>query len=207
MAIKFKRKKSDRAASDVLEEAVRRYQTDTVTIDELMQALHERGFGILLIIFVIPNCFPVPAPGLVSLTAFPLAFIAWQMIVGRDYPWLPRWIGRKTIRRAFLARIVERAAPWMKKIEKVLRQRMAFASSETGERLVGIWSLALTTSIAVPLPWTNFLPGYGVLIMALGLLSRDGVVIILGALVGLVGLCLTTAILIFGTEVIRWLIG
>jgi hypothetical protein len=207
VGIKLKRKKSDRAASDVLEDAVRRYQTDTVTVSELMHALHERGFGILLIIFVLPNCVPIPTPGFVSLTAIPLFLVAWQMIQGRDYPWVPSWLGRKTIRRTLLAKLVEAAAPRMKRIEKILRARMAFAASETGEKLIGLWSIPLIISIAIPLPWTNFLPGCGILVMALGLLSRDGVVIIIGGLIGLAGLALTTAILIFGTEVIKFLIG
>lgn len=200
-------KLKNRPASDVLEDAVRKYQTDKVTVGELMSALHERGFGLLLVIFVLPNCVPVPAPGLTSLTALPLAFLAYQMLLGRDYPWLPGWINNKKIRRSLLANIVSKASPRMKKVEKLLRARLSFASSTTGERVVGAFCLLFSACIAIPLPWTNFIPGIGVLIMSLGLLSRDGITIIIGIVVGLTGVTLTGGVLFFGAEFIKWVTG
>lgn len=213
MVIKrIKRKKGkDRTASEVLEDAAQHYQSkhaeDRVSLGELMQVMHERGFGILLVIFVLPNCVPIPAPGVVSLTAIPLLFLSWQMLMGRDYPWLPSWIQNKTIRRTLLAKIVEKASPVMRKIEKLLRPRVSFATSETGEKIVGAFCFLFSLCIAVPLPWTNFIPGYGVMIMALGLLSRDGITIGIGMLVGLFGTVLTLSILIFGMEAVKWLLG
>jgi hypothetical protein len=202
-----KKKRQERTASEVLEEAARTYQSrdkdDTVTINELMHVMHERGFGLLLIIFVLPNCIPIPAPGLVSLTALPLLFIAWQLFIGEEYPWLPKFIGKRTIRRSLLATIVAKATPVMRKVEKLMRPRLSFASSDAGERLIGACCLVYTVCIAIPLPWTNFIPGWGILFMALGLLARDGIIIMLGMLTGLAGTLLTAAILIFGKVVLH----
>ncbi len=200
MVIKRFKKRKERAASDVLEDAVKQHQADLVSVGELMHALHERGFGLLLIIFVLPNCIPVPAPGPSSVTAIPLLFLAVQLVAGKESPWLPSWINKKKIRRSLLAKIVGKAAPRMKKIEKLLRQRMSFASSDTGERIIGILCIIFSLCIALPFPWTNFVPGLGILIMALGLLSRDGVTIIIGSLVGFVGVCITGSVLYFGKE-------
>lgn len=205
MVIKrVKRAKKERSASEVLEAAAAQYQSthadDKVSIGELMQVLHERGFGILLVFFVLPNCVPIPAPGLVSLTAIPLLFLSWQMMMGRDYPWLPGWAYNKRFRRTLLAKIVAKASPVMRKIEKLLRHRLSFASSETGEKIVGALCFIFSLCVAVPLPWTNFIPGYGIMLMALGLLSRDGVVMIIGMIVGLLGTMVTITILLFGRE-------
>lgn len=212
MVIKrIKRKRSHRAASDVLEDAAKQYQesaeADRVSVGELMEVLHERGFGILLIIFVLPNCIPIPAPGLVSLTALPLLLLSAQMMYGADHPWLPSWLNRRTIKRGLLALIVSRASPVMRKIEKLLRPRVSFASSETGEKIVGALCFLFSLCILIPLPWTNFVPGYGVLLLALGLLSRDGVVMLLGMVTGLLGTALTLAVLFLGHEVVTRLIG
>ena len=211
MVIKRIKKRKERAASEVLEAAAEQYQSkhseDTVTIGELMQVLHERGFGILLVIFVLPNCIPIPAPGLVSLTAFPLLFLSAQMLYGADHPWLPSWINSRRIKRTLLATIVSRASPVMRKIEKLLRPRVSFASSETGEKILGGFCFLFSLCVAIPLPWTNFVPGYGILIMALGLLSRDGVVMGIGLVVGLLGTLLTAAILLFGAGVVHAILG
>ncbi len=200
-------KKKNRAASDVLEDAINNNQNDRVSVDELMHALHERGFGLLLIIFVLPNCVPIPAPGLTSLTAIPIMFLAYQLIVGRDAPWLPSWIANKTIRRTTLAMMIAKAAPRMKKVEKLLRARLSFASSNTGERVVGVFCMLFAISIALPLPWTNFIPGIGILVMSLGLLSRDGVTILIGIAIGSVGVALTGAIIILGPHMAMKLFG
>lgn len=212
MVIKrIKRKRSNRAASEVLEEAARKYESaqadDRVSVAELMEVLHERGFGILLVIFVLPNCIPVPAPGLVSLTALPLLFLSAQMLWGADHPWLPSWINNKTIKRSLLATVVSKASPMMRKVEKLLRPRVSFAASDTGEKIVGGFCLLFSLCILIPLPWTNFIPGYGILVMALGLLSRDGVVMLLGMLTGLAGTALTIAILVLGSGAVKALLG
>ncbi len=211
MVIKRIKKRKERAASEVLEDAAARYQAthanDKVSVGELMEVLHERGFGILLVIFVLPNCIPIPAPGLVSLTAIPLLFLSAQMIYGADHPWLPSWVNNEAIKRSLLAKLVGKASPVMRKIERLLRPRISFASSETGEKVLGLFCFLFSICIAIPLPWTNLVPGYGILIMALGLLSRDGVVMLIGLLVGLFGATITGGILLFGMEAVTAILG
>ncbi len=202
------KKRTERAASEILEEAVEHHQADYVSLDELLYALHERGFGLLLLIFALPNCVPIPVPpGVSSVFSIPLLFLSAQMIYGLDHPWLPQWLEKKKVKRRFLANIISKASPRLKRIEKILRPRWSFASTQTGERLIGIMSFGFAISIAVPLPWTNFVPGVGILIMSMGLLSRDGVVIGIGALVGVIGCCITASILILGFGAVSAVLG
>ncbi len=192
------------AASDVLERAVSRYTTDRISLGELVHALHERGFAIIMLLLVLPNCVPIPVPpGVSTILSLPLIFFSVQMLIGWDAPWLPRWLKRRTIRRETLSKMVALAAPRLKKIEKVLKPRYPFASSQTGERVIGLLWLIFSLSIAIPLPGTNFLPGLGIMIMALGLLSRDGLIIAAGMLVGMAGIGVTTAILIAGVKAVK----
>ena len=95
----------------------------------------------------------------------------------------------------------------MRKIETLLRPRISFASSETGEKILGTLCFLFSLCVAIPLPWTNFIPGYGIMIMALGLLSRDGVVMLIGACVGMAGAALTGAVLVLGGEAVKTLLG
>lgn len=201
---KLRRIKSNKPASDVLSDAMGQYSTDFVTVGELMYALHERGFGLLMVIFVLPNSMPIPfPPGFTSLFAVPMAFLAVQMMMGRESAWLPSWIERRSMRRTTVARVIEVAAPKLKKIEKLMRPRWTFAATETGEKIIGVFCMIFAISIAIPLPWTNFIPGLGTLIMSLGLLSKDGVMVIIGCLIGIAGLILTTLILIFGVHILH----
>lgn len=176
-----------KAVSDVLEGVVNDHIHDTISIGEIKAVLHERGFGILLMIFSLPMAIPILPPGFALLPGLPITFFAVQMMFGQDVPWLPKWIERQKIKRKTLAKIVEIAAPKLRKIESFLRVRFAIASSKKGERLIGLICLFCAISIIIPLPATNMVPALGISLMSLGLLSKDGIFICIGMLVGLIG--------------------
>jgi len=166
---------------------------------KLKKRLFKNGFGLLMLIVVLPNCVPIPIPpGGSTLFSIPLLFLAVQMLVGMESPWLPKWLSERKIERKTLAKAVSKASPKLKKVEKLLKPRFAFANSAFGEKLVGFFWLIFAVSIAVPLPMTNFLPGIGILLMSLGLLSKDGLFIISGILVGLFGVFVTVSVLLVG---------
>lgn len=199
MKLKKRLFKKNAAASEVLEDAVNSQTADKVSLGELMSALHERGFGLLMLIVVLPNCVPIPIPpGGSTIFSIPLLFLAVQMLIGMESPWLPKWLSERKIERKTLAKAVSKASPKLKKIEKMLKPRLSFAKTAFGEKIVGLFWLIFAVSIAVPLPMTNFLPGIGILLMSLGLLSKDGFFIIGGIFVGLFGVFVTISVLLLG---------
>lgn len=202
------RKFTTRATSEVLEETVDNHTADDISLGELMRVLQERGFGLLMLVLVLPNCVPIPIPpGFSTILSVPLLFLALQMLVGKEVPWLPEWLKRKTIKRATLALMVAKIAPRLKVVERLLRPRFAFFESNAGERLIGLFWLIFALSISVPLPMTNFVPGVGILLMSLGLLSRDGLVILIGIVIGVLGCIFTISMLILGVKAIQALLA
>ena len=182
-----------------LHNVVNRNTADRISIGDLKLALHERGFAILLVIFALPIAVPFPyIQGFTTILALPLIFFASQMFLGFDSPWLPQWLANKTLSRQLIALIVTRAAPYLKRVEKLLKPRLIWLASGLGPRLIGFFSLLFSIAILIPLPFTNLLPAIGILIMSLGLLSRDGVTVLLGLLIGLVGFIISLAVLVFG---------
>lgn len=193
-------------ASDTLEQLVFNHKGQNITMRQINKALHERGFGILMVLFVLPCCLPVPVPpGVPLIFSIPLIFLSLQMILGNETPWLPKWVGRKRIRRSTLAAIIKKAAPVLRRIEYFLRPRLSFASTRRGERVVGllIFFFAVIIALPLPLPFSNFVPGVGILLISLGLLGKDGVMIILGTLVGLVGATMVLSALYFGVRTVN----
>jgi hypothetical protein len=185
--------------SDLLERVVQLQQADYVSIGELKMAMHERGFGVLMAIAALPLCIPFPAPpGYTTFFSIPLFILATQMMFGMSSPWLPKWILNKNIKRKTLALLVMKASGTLKKIEKLLKPRWSFAGSRTGEKIIGGMAFLFSIAIAIPLPLTNLPPGYGILIMSLGLLSKDGLTIIIGMFVGFIGMVITMIVLMVG---------
>ena len=156
-----------------------------------------------MLVLVLPNCVPVPIPpGGSTLFSIPLFFIAVQMLWGKNTPWMPRWLRGKSLEQTTIDKVVRIAAPRLRWVEKFLHPRFSFTNSKTGERIVGFLWLIFAISIAVPLPMTNFLPGLGTLVMALGMLGRDGVIVSIGAIIGFIGVTFTTLLLMLGVEAI-----
>lgn len=181
---------------------------DAITLGEIIHRLRERGFGMLMMLLVLPNCVPIPVPpGTSTVFSIPLIFLAAQMLYGRKEPWIPQRLAEKKIRLHYLRRMAAAVLPRLRYMQKFIAPRFAFASSKAGERLVGLCWLLLALSIAVPLPMTNFLPGMGILVSAFGLLNRDGYIMLAGLAIGMLGLLLTTSVLVLGSAAILALLG
>ena len=196
------------AASDVLRGVVDGNFADRISLADIKTSLHKRGFGLLMVICAIPVSLPIPIPpGLTSIPAIPLLILSLQMVMGLDSPWLPKWVSKRTIKRTTLASLIEAASPHLKKIEKFLKPRLSFASSRHGEKIIGIFATIFSISVMLPVPFTNMIPALGILIMSLGLLSKDGITIIIGMVIGSVGVCLSTLIVILGEKVVSGMIG
>lgn len=192
------------SASAVLEDVVNNNNTaDNITFHELKVAFHERGFGLLMVIFILPLSIPFPyPPGFTTIMVVPVFLFSLQMALGMDSPWLPKWVERQAIKRSTLAKVIEKASPALKKVERLLRPRLYFVSTRGGEKIMGIFCIVFSLSIAIPVPLTNLLPGLGIMIMALGLLSKDGITIIIGMATGSVGVFFTALILFYGSKAV-----
>jgi hypothetical protein len=187
-------------ASDLLLQVIGRSDHPEVSIGDLVHGLGDRAFGLVLLIFALPNCVPAP-PGISSLLGFPLFFFAIQMIQGRAEPWLPAGIARRKMKRADLSKVAVRAAKYVVMLERICRPRWNVLAGRSAERWIGVFILLLATSVALPLPFSNGPPSWAIAIIALGLLEEDGLAIVLGTLIGVIGLAVVIAV---GITVVGW---
>jgi hypothetical protein len=175
--------REDLAISDRLDQLVAAAPGDSVTLDWVLAQLHERAFGLFLLILALPCCIPL-LYGIPQVVSLPLMFVAAQIFIGRRVPWLPARLGARTVSKAGLDGLARRAGPWLRRIEAVSRPRLGALTRAPLDRIVGLALLLFSASILVPLPGTNTVPGFAVVIVAMGLLQRDGMLVILGGLIG-----------------------
>ncbi len=188
-------------ASDILRSVADQSAGEHVSIGQMMDAFGERAFGLLMILFCLPNL--IPTPGLGSLFGIPLLFITLQMALGRPKPWLPRSIEAKSIQRTTLVKMVNAVEPRLRKVEAILKPRWTFLFSRTMDRVIGVFAALCAISIIIPLPGTNFPPAIAVILISLAVTEEDGVYLALGAIIGTAGLTYTT-ILVGGLAYAGW---
>lgn len=183
-------------ASKLLQELVdKKRSTKTISLGEINEHLNERGFALLMILFSFPMAIPLPyPPGFTTILGLPLLFFSIQMILGMDKPSLPNWIAKKNIQTSHLIFAVDKSAPYFLKLEKLLKPRLAYFSSIHGEKLIGFVSMFCAISIALPIIFGNAVPSAGIFIMALGLLGKDGLVIVIGIITSIIGLFIASLV-------------
>jgi len=189
---------------DQLESLVHESHGESVSLGELLHRLQEAGFGMLMIVLVLPNCVPIPVPpGMSTIFSIPLLFLTLQMMFGRHEPWIPARLAGKQIKFHYLRLVVARLSKHLRRIERYVKPRLLFMTTNAGERLIGLCWFFFAVSIAVPLPMTNFLPGLGILVSGFGLLNRDGYVVAVGIGIGLLGILGTLLVLTVGGSIIQ----
>lgn len=158
--------------------------TPAVRLDWILAQLNERAFGLFLLVLALPCCIPF-LYGIPQIVALPLMLISVQMLMGRRTPWLPARLAARTVSRDSLQTLSDRAGPWLRRIEALSRPRLSALSRPPLDRLVGLGLVVFSASILVPLPGTNSVPAVAIVLVSMGLLQRDGIVILAGLLLGL----------------------
>ena len=154
-----------------------------VTLAWILGELRERAFGLFLLILALPCCIPF-LYGIPQVVALPLMFISAQVALGRPTPWLPARLATREVSREGLQSLSDRAGPWLRRIEALSRPRLTALTRAPMDRVVGLALVLFSASILVPLPATNTVPGFAVVVVAMGLLQRDGILVVLGAILG-----------------------
>jgi hypothetical protein len=188
--------------SSALKRLVRPQKKRTITMDELAEALKDRGIAFLLMVLVIPTMAPIAPPGFSMTLSIPQFFLAFQMAFGFKRLWLPGWIGRRELKVSSLRFVIHKALPLILWLERRLKPRVLNMSSRAGEQMIGWISVICCMSVLAPIPFSNSVPSLGMTLMTLGLLERDGVVIMAGIWVAWLGLGITTSMIFLGTEAV-----
>ena len=190
-----------RSLSDILVDLQGHIKGEAVTLKSLLDIFHERGFGFFLFIFSLPAALPVPAFGLNTVIALPLLLLTAQQAIGRRTIWIPiKWHG-KTLSKSRIDGFVQSADPWIKRLEFFIRPRLGFITQGITSNLIGVLGFIMALAVAIPFPLTNTVPSFGIAMMAIGVLMRDGLAVIAGAIIGTIWVCLLVAfVVIYGPE-------
>ena len=155
-----------------------------MTLGDLAEALKERAFGLMLLALALPCCLPfvylIP-----QIVALPMLVLTGQMAAGRHVPWLPERLKARTFDVSTMRDVVARGKRWFGWAEHIARPRLLVLSGPRASRLIGALLAIPCASILVPLPSTNTVPGIGVAIASIGLIERDGLMILAGLTIGL----------------------
>ncbi len=154
-----------------------------VTLRQLLGEVGDHGPLLLCAILTIPFLLPVSIPG-VS-TVFGLAIILLGLgVAANRLPWLPRMIMDRGMDAEKLKGVLERGISLVERIETVIRKRLErLTGGALMNRLNGLAIVAAGVLLMFPLglvPFSNTLPAFAILFLAVGMTQRDGVFVLAG---------------------------
>lgn len=156
---------------------------DGLTLGELTERLGEQAFGVVLFVLAVPVCMPF-LYGIPQIVALPMLAICAQLAFGREALWLPARFAVRRLSKADLVKTAQGAKTWFGWIESFAAPRLAFLSGPAAHRIAGALFCLFCLSILVPLPLTNTTPGIALALAALGLINRDGLLVLAGVILG-----------------------
>jgi hypothetical protein len=169
---------------------------ERVSVGEIVAALGDRGLGVLIAIFAIPNVLPSAVPfGNTVFGIFPLVF-AFHLVCGFDRLMLPASIANRSISAGSFKALVPRMAAVLAWFERLLKPRFPGVTGRNVERVVGAICMVLALITMVPIPFAHNVPAVALVLIGLGLIERDGLAIVIGAAIGVIGTVIYGLVLI-----------
>lgn len=164
---------------------------DQISLGDLVKALRNRVFGLGILLFALPNIFPMP-PGVPAAMGAVLMLLGGQLALGYSSIWMPQRLSQRKISRDTLRKIAEKSVPWIQKFEKLSRPRLDLFTNPTGARFVGGMVFILGLVLLLPFPFLgNIPPGAAACVLGLGLVERDGTIVAIGYLSSALALGIT----------------
>ncbi len=171
--------------TEVLERLAPEGEDDSTTVGDLLAHFRGQAHGPLLLVPGLLAVSPVGAiPGMSLAMGAVITFVAIQMMVRSDRPWLPERVEDLEVPADRLQRAVDKTRPAARWLDRHLQARWSFLVRAPGSyvlastcALLGLsmWPLALVPMGVAP-------PGIAVTLFGLALTLRSGLLALLGYL-------------------------
>lgn len=183
---------------------IRALDGETVTQQQLLDLAGEQGLLLFCTLITLPFLLPVSIPGVSTVFGVVIILVGISVTANR-FPRLPRRLMHRPIAREQLLPVLRKGVRLFARLDRVTGPRLLGLSS--GAAINRVNGAALTAAgilLLFPLsfiPFSNTLPALAILLLAFGMLQRDGYLIIGGYL----ALCAT--LIYFGALALMMILG
>lgn len=163
-------------------------EQDEVSVHDIRDTMGQRSYGPFLAVPALIELSPIGGiPGLPTVIALIIAIMAAQLAFGRKHLWLPGFLDNRKIGGDKLKKGMEwidKPAGWL---DRLLRPRLQKIAGGAGLRVVAVLCILLCCTVPPLelLPFASSIPMGAIALMGLGLMARDGLVILIAAILSM----------------------
>lgn len=159
-----------------------------LTCNGLIEIVGPDSHILAILVFSVLNLLPGP-PGYSVVIGLAIMAFAVMMLTNKPLRLWP-FVGERQIPLNILTKLLEFLAAFTRFISRFSSPRIQ-ALAATGLRpLIAIMAFIFGVAMLVPIPFTNTLPSLGLAIICVGMLNRDGLAVLLGSTVSILGVFL-----------------
>lgn len=160
---------------------------EQLSLGQVLHGLEQSAFGMFLFIAILPSFIPIPGVG--GAVSGPLVLlIGLQLIIGLSRPWLPGFIARRGPRRGTMHKFLNRISRPLQRLDRMLKPRLPLLIDPLPARiLTGLLLILTGILLSLPIPFTNYLFGFQLLLFALALIERDGALMLFNWIAAIAG--------------------
>lgn len=166
-----------------LHHTIESIQGRSVTLRDIVRLTGEHGLLLLCALLSLPFLLPVSIPGVSTVFGLAIILISLGITFNRT-PWLPKKIMDRPIDAEKLVPTLKRGMGWVEKIEAYIKPRLEWLTHGPAMgRLNGLMLVFGGVLLMFPfglIPFSNTLPGFAVLFLAIGMSQRDGLMVLAG---------------------------
>ncbi|ATD68144.1 MULTISPECIES: exopolysaccharide biosynthesis protein [Luteimonas] len=167
-----------------LQSLIARLPEGDVQVGYLVDELGMQGMLLLVILLTLVFLIPVSIPGVSTVFGAVIVLVGVARMRARPL-WLPGAVRRRTVPGGRLRGPLETGLAWVRRLERITRPgRMARLSEGRAIGLVNDAALVLGALLLMApfgfIPFSNTVPGVALMCLAIGLLQRDGLMVLLG---------------------------
>lgn len=201
-----------RTFSAELGDLIARFDNRPVRLAEILESTQGRGYHLLLLLVALPFVGPIPLPGFSVPFGLVVSVLGLRLAIDRG-PWLPQRLLQREVSAAALRRVITATKRVVRGMEFVVRPRLGFVPNHgVFSRIAGalITLSGAMLMLPVPLPFSNSLPAWTVILLSASALGRDGLLFFAGCVMFLISAAFFALIALGGVEafeILRWVLG
>ncbi|AGH95939.1 exopolysaccharide biosynthesis protein [Pseudobdellovibrio exovorus] len=166
-----------------------------ITLKDVVTIFGTDGHFVLILFCILPFLQPIPLMGLSTPFGLLISLVAFFYYLQKP-PYLPKRWQNKTINHTTLLKIAEGAEKFFKKLERFIKPRLEFLFSEPFKSINIIFIIlnAILLALPLPIPFSNAIPAWVILLQAIGHLERDGVLVLISYIQAVLSLIFFTTL-------------
>jgi hypothetical protein len=172
------------ALSEKVKKIISKIPDKNVTMSEIINILGNDGLLLFAALLTIIFLFPVSIPGFSTVFGGIIFFIGISNLLNKSL-WLPNSIKTKTFPAEKLRNALNKGLKWFHFLEKISKPHRfsLLTSNKIARKINDFLVLFGSISLMIPLglmPFSNTLPALIILFLSIGIIQKDGIIILLG---------------------------